>query len=183
MVTSECLKYARENGCDWDWRTCSFAAENGHLECLTYARKRVSFGRRASRPGLLLRLRLRLRREFQFCEFVLGRSRLLRYALVKVNKDAIKYYTLVIQTPTKNTPQSLFLLLLFLVKKVSDNVVCFLEAIRLSPFCKTSKDSPFSSSSHSSHSFGRGSFGCLLSKWSRICFAFFICAMHRTLHL
>ena len=69
------------------------------------ARKRVSFGRRASRPGLLLRLRLPLRREFQFCEFVLGRSRLLRYALVKVNKDAIKYYTLVIQTPTKNTPQ------------------------------------------------------------------------------
>ena len=37
----------------------------------------------------------------------------------------------------------LFLLLLFLVKKVSDNVVCFLEAIRLSPLCKTSKDFPF----------------------------------------
>ena len=94
MVTS----YAHENGCPWDERTCSCAAD-GHLECLTHARESwVSFGRRASRPGLLLRLRLRLRREFQ-------RSRLLRYALVKVNKDAIKYYTLVIQTPTKNTPQ------------------------------------------------------------------------------
>ena len=45
--------------------------------------------------------------------------------------------------------------------------------IRLSPFCKTSKRfSFFLFLSHSSHSFGRGSFGCLLSKWSRICFAF-----------
>ena len=35
----ECLKYAHENGCRWDKETCSWAAENGHLECLKYARK------------------------------------------------------------------------------------------------------------------------------------------------
>jgi len=33
----DCLKYARENGCPWDKRTCWFAAEYGHLECLKYA--------------------------------------------------------------------------------------------------------------------------------------------------
>ena len=31
------LKQAYENGCPWDERTCSGAAENGHLECLKYA--------------------------------------------------------------------------------------------------------------------------------------------------
>ena len=35
----ECLKYLRENGCDWDERTCWSAAEKGHLECLKYARE------------------------------------------------------------------------------------------------------------------------------------------------
>jgi hypothetical protein len=33
----ECLKYAHENGCEWDRYTCSNAAFNGHLECLKYA--------------------------------------------------------------------------------------------------------------------------------------------------
>ena len=33
----ECLKYAHENGCNWNDRTCSYAAKNGHLECLKYA--------------------------------------------------------------------------------------------------------------------------------------------------
>ena len=50
------------------------------------ARKWVSFGRRAFRLGLVLRLRLPLRREFQFFGFVLGRPRLLRYALAKKEK-------------------------------------------------------------------------------------------------
>jgi hypothetical protein len=31
------LKYAHENGCPWDEKTCSLAAENGQLECLKYA--------------------------------------------------------------------------------------------------------------------------------------------------
>ena len=35
----ECLKYARENGCDWNEETCDDAALNGHLECLKYARE------------------------------------------------------------------------------------------------------------------------------------------------
>jgi hypothetical protein len=33
------LKWARENGCDWDSGTCSGAAENGHLEVLKWARE------------------------------------------------------------------------------------------------------------------------------------------------
>ena len=33
----ECLKYAHENGCDWDWFTCVMAAAHGHLDCLKYA--------------------------------------------------------------------------------------------------------------------------------------------------
>ena len=33
----ECLKYARERGCDWSEHTCANAALNGHLECLKYA--------------------------------------------------------------------------------------------------------------------------------------------------
>jgi hypothetical protein len=31
------LKYAHENGYEWDWLTCCVAAENGHLDCLQYA--------------------------------------------------------------------------------------------------------------------------------------------------
>jgi hypothetical protein len=30
-------KKSNENGCPWDFKTCSHAAENGHLESLTYA--------------------------------------------------------------------------------------------------------------------------------------------------
>ena len=33
----DCLKYAHENGCTWDEDTCSSAASNGHLDCLKYA--------------------------------------------------------------------------------------------------------------------------------------------------
>ena len=33
----ECLKYAHENGCPWDEETCEEAAKYGHLECLKYA--------------------------------------------------------------------------------------------------------------------------------------------------
>ena len=33
----DCLKYAHENGCPWDEDTCTNAAENGHLDCLIYA--------------------------------------------------------------------------------------------------------------------------------------------------
>eukprot|EP01112_Ceratiomyxa_fruticulosa_P020712 TRINITY_DN7139_c0_g2_i2.p1 TRINITY_DN7139_c0_g2~~TRINITY_DN7139_c0_g2_i2.p1 ORF type:complete len:229 (+),score=43.94 TRINITY_DN7139_c0_g2_i2:249-935(+) len=32
-----CLKYAHENGCDWDEATCSGAIRNGQKECLKYA--------------------------------------------------------------------------------------------------------------------------------------------------
>jgi hypothetical protein len=32
----ECLKYAHENGCPWDEDTCSGASSDGHLECLKY---------------------------------------------------------------------------------------------------------------------------------------------------
>lgn len=32
------LQYARDNDCPWDERTCSFAAEGGHLEVLEWAR-------------------------------------------------------------------------------------------------------------------------------------------------
>jgi len=32
-----CLKYAHENGCQWNENTCYVAAENGHLNCLKYA--------------------------------------------------------------------------------------------------------------------------------------------------
>ena len=35
----ECLKYAHENGYEWDKNTCAAAAANGHLECLIYARE------------------------------------------------------------------------------------------------------------------------------------------------
>ena len=33
----ECLKYACENGYEWNKCTCSNAAYNGHLECLKYS--------------------------------------------------------------------------------------------------------------------------------------------------
>ena len=33
------LKWARENGCDWDSWTCMYAAKNGHLNCLKWARE------------------------------------------------------------------------------------------------------------------------------------------------
>ncbi len=35
----EILKWARENGCDWDTRTCCSAALNGHLEIIKWARE------------------------------------------------------------------------------------------------------------------------------------------------
>ena len=36
----EVLKWARENGCEWNYQTCTFAAEGGHLEVLKWARER-----------------------------------------------------------------------------------------------------------------------------------------------
>ena len=33
----DCLKYLYVNGCPWDGWTCYYAALNGHLECLKYA--------------------------------------------------------------------------------------------------------------------------------------------------
>ena len=33
------LKYAHENGCPWDERTCESAADYGHLDVLKYARE------------------------------------------------------------------------------------------------------------------------------------------------
>ena len=33
--------YAHENGCPWDEKSCSLAAENGHLECLKYAHEKT----------------------------------------------------------------------------------------------------------------------------------------------
>ena len=35
----EMLKWARENGCDWNSDTCANAAINGHLEVLKWARE------------------------------------------------------------------------------------------------------------------------------------------------
>jgi hypothetical protein len=35
----EVLKWAHENGCPWDERTCSWAARGGHLEVLKWARE------------------------------------------------------------------------------------------------------------------------------------------------
>src|SRR5436305_1902071 len=32
------LKWARENGCNWDSCTCAYAAKNGHLSILKWAR-------------------------------------------------------------------------------------------------------------------------------------------------
>ena len=33
----EVLRWLRENGCPWDFTTCSSAAKNGHLEVLQWA--------------------------------------------------------------------------------------------------------------------------------------------------
>ena len=33
------LKWARENDCEWDFQTCRYAAQNGHLDVLKWARK------------------------------------------------------------------------------------------------------------------------------------------------
>ena len=33
------LRWAREHGCDWDFRTTAFAAQGGHLEVLRWARE------------------------------------------------------------------------------------------------------------------------------------------------
>jgi len=33
------LQWARQNGCPWDGRTCSWAARGGHLEVLQWARE------------------------------------------------------------------------------------------------------------------------------------------------
>ena len=30
------IRYAHENGCEWDKETCESAADQGHLECLRY---------------------------------------------------------------------------------------------------------------------------------------------------
>jgi hypothetical protein len=32
----DCLKYAHENGCQWDENTCAQAAAGGNLDCLKY---------------------------------------------------------------------------------------------------------------------------------------------------
>src|SRR5580698_613784 len=36
----EILKWARYNGCEWDWKTCAHAALNGHLHILEWARSK-----------------------------------------------------------------------------------------------------------------------------------------------
>jgi hypothetical protein len=33
------LQWARQNGCPWDEETCAFAAQNGHLDVLQWARQ------------------------------------------------------------------------------------------------------------------------------------------------
>jgi len=35
----EVLKWARENGCQWDQSTCAYAAAGNHLEVLQWARE------------------------------------------------------------------------------------------------------------------------------------------------
>jgi hypothetical protein len=35
----EVLIWARQNGCNWDWRTCANAAKNGHQEVIKWARQ------------------------------------------------------------------------------------------------------------------------------------------------
>ena len=35
----EVLKWAREHGCPWEQKTCSYAASSGHLEVLKWARE------------------------------------------------------------------------------------------------------------------------------------------------
>ena len=38
------LKWARENGCEWNSWTCTYAAKNGHLDVLKWAREMVVSG-------------------------------------------------------------------------------------------------------------------------------------------
>ena len=38
------MKWARENGCPWDEVTCAYAAQNGHLETLRWARENAARG-------------------------------------------------------------------------------------------------------------------------------------------
>ena len=38
----EVLQWARQNGCEWTSLTCTYAAENGHLEVLQWARSPFS---------------------------------------------------------------------------------------------------------------------------------------------
>jgi hypothetical protein len=33
------LQWARENGCPWDFYTCKYAAQGGHLELFQWARE------------------------------------------------------------------------------------------------------------------------------------------------
>lgn len=33
----DCLKYTREQGCEWDYRVCEWAAYYGQLACRKYA--------------------------------------------------------------------------------------------------------------------------------------------------
>ena len=35
----DCLMWAREHGCDWNSNTCKYAARGGHLDCLIWARE------------------------------------------------------------------------------------------------------------------------------------------------
>jgi hypothetical protein len=39
VCPSDLLKWAPENGCPWDGRTCAGAADGGHLEVLKWARE------------------------------------------------------------------------------------------------------------------------------------------------
>jgi len=38
------LIWARENGCPWNEETCAYAAINGHLDLLIWAREWMSLG-------------------------------------------------------------------------------------------------------------------------------------------
>lgn len=35
----ECLRFAHQHGCPWDWWTPALASGNGHLDCLAYAHR------------------------------------------------------------------------------------------------------------------------------------------------
>src|ERR1700760_2727976 len=38
VSTIPLLQWARNNGCPWNWKTCTFAAGGGHLEVLKWVR-------------------------------------------------------------------------------------------------------------------------------------------------